>query len=210
MQNDTSAGRVNIDRKWLRLSLWLWSLCVACAVSSRNNLVGSSQLSHQGVSAVVVKVDSANISIIEGTCSTCSLVVATAAGAIECAAARVGVWTAATSTGECRSLELLLLTLTLESLEQAGSGLGGKLIVAKTNTNWATGKIKTVHLLKCLTGLMRITESVTCQLLCIFGLLDWALTAQSRNLCCVPAPPFATAQTRAHQTVQRHSVNQSQ
>lgn len=156
LENNTPASSVNTNWKCLGLSLWLSD---SVAASWNDRLVSSSKLAHQSISTVVVKVDTADISIVERRGATSSLVVATAGSTVE-GTTRGGLWTTATGSRECRTLELLLVTLALEALKQTGGGLWGELIVAKTNANWTASKIKSVHLLQCLACLSWVTESV--------------------------------------------------
>lgn len=109
VENNASAGHVNVDRQWLGLRLGLENLSV------RNNasrwLVSSCQLPHEGIAAIVVKVDTGNVGVVESTGAGALLVVA-CASTVEVGAR------GATSAGarESRSLELLMMILALESL----------------------------------------------------------------------------------------------
>lgn len=105
-ENHTATRHVDIDRQWLCLSLGLENLSLGRAAAW---LVSSSELPHEGVSAVIVKVDAGNVSVIQRT-GTGALVVISAAGAIK--VGRRG--SSAPGPGKGRSLELLLLLIALE------------------------------------------------------------------------------------------------
>ena len=96
LENNTSASGINIDWKWfrlLRLSNWP-------AVSSWDRIIRSGQLSHQGISRVIVKVHTTNIGVIKRRGTSSSLVVATAACAIEGTTTGGRLRTAATGSRE--------------------------------------------------------------------------------------------------------------
>jgi len=157
LQDYAPAGHVDVDGQRLRLSLRLQNFAPLIAAFGRSWFVCSGKFPHQCISTIIVEVYASNISIIKSTSTASTLVVVTASGAIEIASA-ARLRTTSTSTGECRTLELLLVALPLESLQKTGGRLRSKLIVAKTNTNWATSKIKPVHLLQSLTSLVGITK----------------------------------------------------
>lgn len=163
LENNTPASSVNTNWKRLCLSLWLSD---SVAASWNDRLVSSSKLAHQSISTVVVKVDTADIGVVECRGAASSLVVATAGGTVE-GTTRGGLWTTAAGSRECRTLKLLLVTLALEALKQTGGGLWGELIVAKANANWPASKIKTVHLLQCLACLSWVAESVAVNICCL-------------------------------------------
>lgn len=151
VKNNASTGHVHVDRQRLGLRLGLENLSV------RNNasrwLVSSCQLPHEGIATIVVKVDTGNVGVVESTGTGALLVVACAS------AIKVGS-SGATSAGarESRSLELLMMILSLEPLQEIGSGLWGKLIVSKSNTNRATSEVEPIHLFEGLSGLTSVTE----------------------------------------------------
>ena len=64
VEHNAAARHVDIDGKRLCLSLWFEYLSFGGAVGG---LISSCQLSHQGVSAIIVKVDTGDISIVQGT-----------------------------------------------------------------------------------------------------------------------------------------------
>ena len=88
--------------------------------------------------------------------------------------------------------------------------LRGKLIVSKADANCPTSKVKAVHLLKCITGLVGITEPirVRSEVQIIIG--HRGLTAQNHNLCSCWFHLFAVEQIQVRQTAQRHSGGHSQ
>jgi hypothetical protein len=112
-EHHTATRHADIDGERLRLSLGLENLSLRLAVVW---LVSSCQLPHESVAAVVVKVDTSNVGVIEGT-GAGALVVVPATGAVE-----VGRLRASPSrSGEGGTLELLLLILALESPQEVGS-----------------------------------------------------------------------------------------
>jgi len=52
------------------------------------------------------------------------------------------------------------VTLALESLKETGGRFRGELIVTKAYTNWASGKVKSIHFLESFTSLVWIAESI--------------------------------------------------
>src|SRR5690606_7850499 len=123
VQHNAPARLVNVDREWLHLCLGLQYLSL---LGDGRRLVGSGKLSHQCITAVVVKVDPRYVGIVESTGATC-LVVVPGAGPVE-----VGrLLAAAAGTRECGAWERLILAR--KSLQKIGSTLGGELIVSKAN-----------------------------------------------------------------------------
>lgn len=151
VENNASAGHVHVDRQRLGLRLGLENLSLRNDAS--RGLVSSCQLPHEGITTIVVEVDTSNVGVVEGT-GTGALFVVACASAI-----KVGGG-GATSAGarESRSLELLMMILALEPLQEIGSGLWGKLIVSKSHANRATSQVKPVHLFEGLSGLTSVTE----------------------------------------------------
>lgn len=113
VKHHTATSHADVDGEWLRLSLGLENLSLRLAVAW---LVSSCQLPHEGVSAVVVKVDTSDVGIVQRT-GTSALLVVSAAGAVEVGRLRAP----APCSGEGGSLELLLLILALESPQEVGS-----------------------------------------------------------------------------------------
>lgn len=151
MQDDTATSHVVGHRERLgRLRLGLQNLSLN---SSGWRLISSCKLPHESISAVVVKVDASNISVVQGTCAATFVAIAGTS------TVKVGRWSA-TSTSARKGGSLVLLVLALESLQKIGSGFWGKLIISKSNSNGTTGKIKPVHLLKSFAGLACVSESV--------------------------------------------------
>lgn len=152
---DNTAARHGVgDRHWLG-SLRLGFENLSLSICGRG-VISSCKLSHESIPAIVVKVDTRHVGIIESA-STTSLLVVTSAGTIE-----IGGWcTTASRAREGGSLKLWVV-LTLESLQEVGSGFGGKLIVAKSDPDGATCEVKPIHLLQGLTSLTSVSESVIC------------------------------------------------
>lgn len=87
-QNDAATGSVNIDRWRLNLCSWLGHFAsVIAPIGRRSGLIGSGQLSHQGVPAVVIEVDASYIGVIKGAGASSTLIVIAAASPVKCAAA---------------------------------------------------------------------------------------------------------------------------
>lgn len=142
-QNDTSACLANVNWHRLRLGSRPSDLGL---VGSGIRLVRSGELPHQSISAIIVEVHTCNIGVIEGTGTASPLVAITATRTVEVTARASGMRTASATAGECRSLEVGL-ALSLEALEQVGSGLWGELVVAQADADGTASEVETVHLL---------------------------------------------------------------
>lgn len=152
MQDDAAACHsVGNGHRLGSLRLGLQDLSLS---SCGRGLISSSKLPHESIPAVVVKIDSRHVGIVEGTSATSLLVVA-GAGTIEVG----GRCTAATRAREGGALEVRVI-LALESLQEVGSGFGGKLIVAKSDSDGTTCEVKPVHLLEGLTSLAGVSEPI--------------------------------------------------
>ena len=112
VQDYTATCHVYLDREGFGLSLRFNDR--SFVLSAVGGLVRSSKFSHQGITTIIVKVHTSNVSVVQGTGTGC-LVVVTAAGSIEARRLR----TSSTSTGESRAL--IWLVLALESLQEIGS-----------------------------------------------------------------------------------------
>src|SRR5437016_1471441 len=78
-KNNAAAGHVDIKGERLGLGLGLEDLSLS---GGGGGLVSSSQFSHEGISAIVVKVDARHIGVIQGT-SAGTLLVVSPASAVE-------------------------------------------------------------------------------------------------------------------------------
>jgi hypothetical protein len=118
-------------------------------------VISASKLAHEGVARVVVEVHASNISIVEGTSTTCSFLVITTTSTIKIAGTTC-IGTAATRTRKGGALELLRLTG--KTLEQILSRLVREFVVAKANADGTTSEIEAVHFLQRFFGGVGVTE----------------------------------------------------
>jgi hypothetical protein len=202
MENNTAAGHVDIDRERLG------SLCFGfqdLPISGADGFVSSGQFPHERVSTIVVKVDASNVRVVQGTGSSALLAVAHAS-AIEVG----GRGSTTSGTRESRSLKLLIAVLAgLESLQEIGRRLRGKLIVTKTNTDRATREVKAIHLLQSFPSLTGITEPARVLVGFRDESINGLLTGQTHSHDCGRYRLSATGQTRALRTAQRRSAGPS-
>jgi hypothetical protein len=80
VKHDASASHVDVNGQRLRLGLGLQNLALICSVGM---VVSPGKLPHEGITAVVVKVDSSNVRVVQGARST-RLFALSSAGTIEC------------------------------------------------------------------------------------------------------------------------------
>lgn len=133
LENNAATGSVHVDRQRLGLSLGFHDLAL---VLGSGGVVGSSKLSHECIATVVVEIHTTNVCVIESA-GAASLFAVAPSGSIK----RGRLAATAAGSGEGRSLKVALVALVLagKSLQQVGSALRGKLIVAQSDADRAAG-----------------------------------------------------------------------
>ena len=118
LEHDASAGHADVRRSRFRLRIRPRHLkLLVGAVGLRDRLVGSSELPHECVPAVVIEVDAGNVSVVQGASSSCTFVGIPPSGAVEGASCATGVCTASAETREGRALKAaLIVAVAMEAL----------------------------------------------------------------------------------------------
>lgn len=119
LQNNAATGSVNIDRRRLNLcSRPRHFAPIIPPIRRRSRLIRPRQLPHQRIPTIVIEVDPPHIRIIKRTSTSSSLIVIAPPRPVERAAAASSarLRAAAACARERGALELLLVTLALESL----------------------------------------------------------------------------------------------
>jgi hypothetical protein len=151
LQHDTSASHRDIHRKGLRsvhnsLGYSLRGVLSSAVSVGGGGVILSSQLAHKQISAIIVEVYSSHIGVIQGAR-------ASSGGFIVCTTNTIST---AVTGFKRRSLESLIVAR--ETLQHLRSRFGCELVIAETNPNGTSGKVKTIHFLECFACIVRIPE----------------------------------------------------